>query len=290
MPASHFTYRTSPDLTQLKQGDILEKTVEIQEILRHVHPHYLNADYKYLIVLTQTCDLERRSGNKVKAQYITLAAVRPLETLIYRELSKYKNDILEKGKIIDTKNRIRVNDFFVRLLNNNEPNYFYLNKDLGIDFEDNYVAFLRLSIAIKVEHYDACLKAKRLELRDEFKGKLGWLVGNIYSRIGTRDWNEKEIKEEVKKILTTHCIWVNIKGFKYELMKKYPLEEIKALKEEELEQKVTEIKIPNQKERVMEQINNILEDVKFITDPAVKKKLLSCIKSHPGITTILSGE
>lgn len=51
------------------------------------------------------------------------------------------------------------------------------------------VAYLKVSIPLKSgEHYDKCLKAKRIELADEFKAKLGWLIGDMYSRVGTTDW------------------------------------------------------------------------------------------------------
>ncbi len=189
MPISHFTYK-EPASTQLQQGDILRKTEDIKNLLKIVHPHYLKEDYLYFLVLTQSCDLERRSSKACKAPYITLAAVRPIELLLEREIKQYQiQHDLAKGKIIDRSYYAKLQSFTEKLLNNNATEYFYLHEDAGMGFSESCVAFLRLSIAIKSkDHYETCLNAKILELDDTFKAKLGWLVGNIYSRVGTHDW------------------------------------------------------------------------------------------------------
>ena len=72
----HFTYKCNPDMSSLCQGDILKITEEIKTVLTEVHPYFLNDQYKYFMVLTQSCDLVRRNGSKCKTPYITLAAVR----------------------------------------------------------------------------------------------------------------------------------------------------------------------------------------------------------------------
>ena len=74
-------------------------------------------------------------------------------------------------------------------MKNKEPDYFFLSDDTSLGFPDRMVAFLKLSISLKADlHYDTCLSAKVLGLTDAFKAKLGWLVGNMYSRVGTPDW------------------------------------------------------------------------------------------------------
>ena len=47
----------------------------------------------------------------------------------------------------------------------------------------------------------------------EFRNKLGWLVGNIFSRIGTPDWSEKPggkkaVDEMTARLLKEHGSWV----------------------------------------------------------------------------------
>ena len=72
----HFTYKSNPDMQSLCQGDILNPTEELMEVLKTVHPYFLNKQYKYFMVLSQSCDLVRRNGKKCKTPYITLAAVK----------------------------------------------------------------------------------------------------------------------------------------------------------------------------------------------------------------------
>lgn len=211
---SHFTYQPS-NLCNLSQGDILDKTTAIKKIIEEVHPHYLKSDYKYLLVLTQSCDLIRRGPtNKCKARYITIAAVRPLESLLNKQLTNYMDrDFLDKLNICNRENKNKMKQFLERLFNNNESEYFYLNEDLNYDFYGNHVAFLKLSIAIKSElHYENCLKTKKFELKDTFKTKLGWLVGQMYSRVGTEDWvpdniNRTDFSKKIDDVINCTAKW-----------------------------------------------------------------------------------
>lgn len=45
-------------------------------------------------------------------------------------------------------------------------------------------------MTLRVNHYPVLKETRRGRLSSEFRSKLGWLVGNLYSRIGTQDWNE----------------------------------------------------------------------------------------------------
>src|ERR1041385_7046579 len=187
----HFTYEPKPDIKVLCQGDVLTRTEGIDAILREVHPHYLKDDYKYLMVLTQTCDLVRRfEGNRCASRYLTLVAVRPLRLVVERQIERYQHHALEREfGFCNSKNRPKIEEFMESLLNNNNHDFFYLHKEPTIEFIEPHCAFLALSIAVKSEiHYDTCLAAKRLQLSESFQHKLGWLTGNLYSRVGTSDW------------------------------------------------------------------------------------------------------
>jgi hypothetical protein len=99
-------------------------------------------------------------------------------------------------------------EFFTRLINNNEPNYFYL--EASGELTSDSVAFLRLSIALKADvHYDTCLNAKILQLTDMFQAKLGWLVGQLYSRVGTEDWEPSALQYKISDLLDDVAIWVD---------------------------------------------------------------------------------
>lgn len=292
---SHFTYST-PNLTQLKQGDILQKSEEIKKILENVHPHYLKEDYKYFIILTQTCDLVKRGEKPCKSRYISIAAVRPLELLIEREIKKEQRNLLEKkGRFLDISKRYKFIQFLERLLNNNESDYFYLHEDTAMQFPDSCVAFLRLSVALKAElHYDNCLKAKILELKEVFQAKLGWLVGNMYSRIGTEDWvpetdTKEEFKKRIEKVLDKNCIWVeNIDELLIELLKKYDHQQIAQFNEMELIRLIEQISIPSKKERVITRLEEIFQESGYIGDLDDIRKISMQIKNDPQISALLA--
>lgn len=204
----HFTYSPDPDMHSLCQGDVLEATDELNNILREIHPYFTNEQYRYFMVLTQSCDLIRRNDKPCKSQYITLAAVRSFSDFFKKAMvSKQLADNAGTLMLMDISEEIRAYQLIERVYNNTEPDYFFLYKEDNLAFPESMVAYLKVSIALKAfEHYDICLAAKIMELKEEFKAKLGWLVGNIYSRVGTVDWSslmnnkakEKMIKNEIK--------------------------------------------------------------------------------------------
>lgn len=215
----HFTYRKPKG--DLQQGDLLRKSESLKTVLNEFHPYYAtHPDYTYLMVLTQSCDLARHNGNS-KARYITLAAVRPVETALERELKKYQYSSVEKqGNLCSRDNEQWIRDFLIKLFNNNIPEYFYLSEDVEFDLDKAYAAFLKLAIPVKAEHFEKCLEARFAQLKEIFQAKLGWLVGNMYSRVGTPDWVPEQTTQEnfnsrVEETLKNICLWVDKPILKY---------------------------------------------------------------------------
>ncbi|MFC1661555.1 hypothetical protein ACFL3S_08915 [Gemmatimonadota bacterium] len=202
----HFTYEEDPDRANLRQGDIIHRTEMVDEILREVHPHYHDKpDYRFFIVLTQSCDLLRRDG-PCNARYITIAAVRPVDLAIKRFIQSLQYDEIEKELGFCDEGRYqRFRDFLESLLNNNVGQYFFLREEPDEGLVGDHCAFLHLSIALKADlHYPTLLDGKILELKVPFQHKLGYLVGQLYSRIATEDWapdnlTEEQFQEEVKR-------------------------------------------------------------------------------------------
>jgi hypothetical protein len=210
-----FTYRPPFSNDQLQQGDILHRSPALKEILSDIHKYYsIKDDYTHFLVLTQSCDLIKRDGNPCKAKYITLAAVRPLTLVMKREIEKYQLDgLAQKANVCGNRNRQKVHEFVGRLLNNNESEFFYLHAEAANNFPNASCAFLRLSVSIKIEHYTECLDARILSLSEIFQAKLGWLVGNMYSRVGTEEWlpryTQDQFTRTVRDILDATCKWVD---------------------------------------------------------------------------------
>src|SRR6266853_207820 len=215
----HFTYEKEADTDKqgLRQGDVLKRTDAVNQLLQTVHPYYLQQpDYRFLQVLTQSCDLERRNGQCV-TRYITLAAVRPLSLVLQREIDEKRDELEREARVADAGYRQNVQHFVERLLNNNDARYFYLHEQPEMGLAESHCTFLHLSIAVRAsEHYDTCLAAKMLQLRSDFQAKLGWLVGNLYSRVGTDDWvpteeTTAEFKEHVARLVNQEVLWVEKK-------------------------------------------------------------------------------
>lgn len=289
----HFTYNSDIEVNTLKQGDLLYRTENIDSVLKKIHPYYLKKSFKYYIILTQSCDLVRRDGKNCNARYISLAAVLPFDNVFRYEISKHQNDEIESiASLCDESKRSPLSHVLESILNNNHKEFFYLNEDNDLGLTESCCAVLRLSIAIRAnEHYDKCLEAKILELNDEFRAKLGWLVGNIYSRVGTKDWAPEykthgEFRKIKKDILDSELYWVNkekLKALKKELTeRKIDITNIDRVKILEL---VQSIKIPSKKEKVLDVIREKLENSNIIVKGANVEKLIARIKSDPNFAS-----
>ena len=219
----HFTYNENTDKSSLKQGDILEKTDELNTLLGKYHSHYTKVEYTHFQVLTQTCDLVKRgTSDKCSARYITLAAIRNIDTVIQRAISDNVKSILEIDGVLysSQKHRERLAQYLSTIFNNNSKEYFFLKASPPETLLEDSCTFLHLSIAIKAdEHYDLCLRAKRLELEGNFRAKLGWMVGNLYSRVGTEDYvpgalpDKSSFDEFIHQTLERNIAWVRAELF-----------------------------------------------------------------------------
>ena len=295
----HFTYQTP--VGELQQGDLLRVSDQLREELQRYHPYYVaNQDYKFMMVLTQSCDLALRNG-KCVSRYITLAAVRPLKTLVDRELEKHQRSSIEKvHRICSEERKHYLIDFMNKLLNNNLPDYFYLSEEPSFNVTEPHVAFLTLSIAIASDNYEICTNARFGQLTEIFRAKLGWLVGHIYSRVATPDWvpiatSKENFDKLIDDSLDRVALWLNerilekIKNEQDRLRKekkdnKYvlPLEEVNALinkyevEAEEKRQKIAKL--------LVKQASNILTG----TEPQKLKELENSLVNSSELEKLIS--
>jgi hypothetical protein len=193
---THWTYH--PDNVgpeeDLQQGDILSVTPELKAVFEKVHPHFSDSKYLAFLVITQTCDLVRRKG-ECSTRYINVAVIRSLASVWCRLIDSICDPV--RAGVYSDKDRSRIDQLFDRILNQNESKLglFYLYPDASVQLGEDAVAFLRVSVAFRSEHYATMVKSRSGRLNSEFSNKLGWLVGNLYSRIGTRDWEREELSK-----------------------------------------------------------------------------------------------
>jgi hypothetical protein len=192
----------------LEQGDLIprEATVVREVVAKYHDYHVKHPENEMFAVLTQSCDLYRREGS-CKARYIALAPVRTLRNVLRQEfdsvLVRTPGNLYTLGS---DETKARYVDFLTRLINNNDSRHFYLPENHAIGMEDMCI-LLALSIPIKVEHYDSCVRDRVAQLDDLFQAKLGWLLGQQYSRVGTPDWPDQLLQQKVVAVTDRTLSW-----------------------------------------------------------------------------------
>ncbi len=204
----HWTYTAEWNVEDdLQQGDFLVPTAELSDIFKEVHPHFGADKYLGFSVATQSCDLVRRKKRGPKAKYISIAVVRSLKEVSASLLEQVARPVIPG--VFPSSAKLEARQLLVRLFNQNEQSFglFYLHPDGDISLGESAVVFLRVTVSLRAQHYNALVKARRGRLNAAFQAKLGWLLGNLYSRTATPDWSDhpgcgKQCEELVKKYLT----------------------------------------------------------------------------------------
>jgi hypothetical protein len=194
----HFTYSNSSG-DDLRQGDILQRTPELNEALNTVHPYFHdNPSNKFFMVLSQSCDLVCRKNGECKTAHIVVSPIKPLNVILNKKFATlHSSDAeLEIGFSSSAKRNL-IKKFLERLHNNNDPEYFFVYRSPEHEIIDDHCAVLGVSIALKTSlHYKTLVDARILSLQEVFQHKLGFLIGENYSRIGTQDWVPEKYSEE----------------------------------------------------------------------------------------------
>ncbi|AND87699.1 hypothetical protein Bdiaspc4_11050 [Bradyrhizobium diazoefficiens] len=129
----HFAYETTAfSSTELMQGDVLRRTLELDALLEAVHPHFFHHPKNlFFIVLTQSCNLVPRGpAGGCKAPYIAIAPVRSLELVVERQVGQFQAPAVKSDlPIVGLRARNKISEFMGRLLNYNEPGYFFLDSE-----------------------------------------------------------------------------------------------------------------------------------------------------------------
>jgi len=190
---NHWTYTAFDPGADLFQGDIIARTEPLLKVLEEVHRHFCNEKYLAFLVTSQTCDLVLRKQSRCKTRHITLAVVRALEDVVPDLFADASTTGLDGVYRQEDKGEAR--DQLERILNQNEQaqGIFYLHPDADVRIAVHAVSLLRVSIALRSrEHYRLVQEARCGRLSTEYRYKLGWLTGNLFSRVDTPDWSDHE--------------------------------------------------------------------------------------------------
>ena len=197
--ATHWTYLEALPKDHLSQGDILLRSAELLKILDKVHPWFSDEKYSGFLVTTQSCDLVIRHGT-CKAQHVNLVPIQPLSRL----LPKLAKSTCEGFRgCLEEESKDRLRQLLDRVINQNEQamGLFYLHSDNDVGISEPSVAQLRVGISLKIEHYPILQSARCGKLTEVFSAKMGWLAGNLYSRVATPDWTESPETSATAKTL-----------------------------------------------------------------------------------------
>lgn len=212
MNTVHFTYRVPEHGEDLCQGDVLTRTTDLEEVLGLYHAHYgLKKENTHFIVLTQSCDLVRRRG-RIGARYLTIAPVRPLSHVLNREFEEGVDISVAGKRFASSRVQQKIEQLLNRLLNNNDEEFFFLAQEPAHGLSVDSCAVLRLGISIKVEHYERLLEARIIGLEDSFQSKLGYLIGRLYAKVGTRDLDEGVREAKVRDLMRSSIAWMDEKA------------------------------------------------------------------------------
>lgn len=205
----HWTYAAAPRDSDLQQGDIIALDTPLRGVLSDAHRHFLDPKYTAFTILSQTCDLERRDNRPCKSKYINLAVVRPLDHVLLSLLDAVCHP-LDFGAaclsgFYEQERESRARELLARILNQNEHGLalFYFHPDADAGIAEPSVALIQVAIALRRDHYEVLTNTRTGRLTPEFQSRLGWITGNLYSRVATQSWNQDEENAIVSQILSS---------------------------------------------------------------------------------------
>jgi len=208
-----------------------------------------------------------------------------MSLVVERELEKYQSDLAKRAMVCKDSVRDKLSHFVEQVLNNNASDFFYLHPQPELGFSEPSCAFLRLSVSLKsVEHYQTCYAARLLSLAPVFQTKLGWLVGNMYSRVGTDDWIPKaatpdQFSQKIKDILDELCDFVDAK--KLRIAEKSASPDFSTKSKQEIREYIKNTKVPQRREEILTAVEEVLLEMGKITTAEEAHQLKMWLSANP---------
>jgi hypothetical protein len=283
-------YSKNPPTGELEQGDLLQPDAALQALIQTYHQYYAqHQENKLYVVLTQSCDLVFRDG-ACKAQYISIAPVRPLRTVINYHFEKkfVRPDVGDPLAPMTVKQEIE--RFLERLLNNNEPGHFYFHQ---LPEEKTLIqpmcAMLGLPISFRAEHYATILKARVRGVNTIFQAKLGWLLGQMYSRVASPELDLKELRHEVNEITKSLGVWFEPEIFKQFIKLLEAFKEANpgtAIDDSTIQKLIAQIQ--PKKKRVIERVLDVASEAQLAANPSPqRRKFRIALEQDPQLAQLL---
>jgi uncharacterized membrane protein len=204
-----YVYQNDSPNSSLLQGDILKVDGEFRTCFKEFYPAIKPSDgeIKYVMVLTQSCDLVKTAKRKPKLSHINVCLVRSLKSVIRRLLIDEINPVsISNKKLLPRAALDQLKDKLSKLLNNTDQKTLFFLPSIA-PFTEDMVAILSLSFSFRTEeHYEKLLENRILGIKPMFQAKVGHIIGQLYGRIGTPDlhdfgWDDKKTREYINQLL-----------------------------------------------------------------------------------------
>ncbi|MCL9684204.1 hypothetical protein [Legionella maioricensis] len=203
-----YLYGSVSSPTVLRQGDIILLDGNLKNNFDSYFPGIIKPDQKrFGMILSQCCDLFKGEGRSCKVDHINICVLSSFERYLSRVIDSFAKK--KNGFTLITENQYEgLSQKLIKLIKNSDPkNYFFLPNTQF--FESHMIAVLSVNYPLRNDHYEDLLENRVGTLSDQFRNKLGFTMGKLYSRIATDDLSGYEytltefIELELKKIKTT---------------------------------------------------------------------------------------
>ena len=141
-----------------------------------------------------------------------------------------------------------------------------------------------MTVALRAEHYEVLRQARRGRLTPEFRAKLGWLIGNLYVRPATQDWQEgKEGRRQFNRMIQSYLAdadWLDgeIIAAAERAGVRISRGELESLEEH---------RPPSRLERALDEVQSEVSKVAPALSETDVKKLLSLLRNNGTFTKLL---
>ena len=128
-----------------------------------------------------------------------------------------------------------------------------------------------------------------------FQAKLGWLTGNLYSRVGTEDWapdnvSDAQFAEMVDDLLKRQCVWVDRKKHAVLLARLTEAPPNRELTQEDVETILSAIPVESSIDTALSRIKEVAlcnQDTAAIAQAPEFQNLLKILRNDPLFAGVL---
>lgn len=196
-----FSIYCDPNPDVLFQGDLIQCSDELYELIRKTSDLCGEAKPDFLSIITQSCDLKKYK-KKWKSEVTTISFAikfkQHASTLINGMIANDIDRQLLQDKVINNRYESKITSDLCDVIQYRSHEFFLYHNDLSYKIEEDYYIHLRLTIPMQTEaFYGILLKNKVAQLTENFRDKLGYNVSYLFSRVGV-DEPDKEFIGGIK--------------------------------------------------------------------------------------------